>query len=245
MRITTNLPSNFLLISRTLTVSETINVEDTSFSGSIPRLPDGLVNFDISGSFFDDGLNDANFEGLERLNFVDLDYNLFDSTIPSVFGRLPNLEFLYVSGSFITGDLSFMEGMPVLRELWIDNNPLLSGPIYDFIGDIYTLESFSATFGNLTGSIPESFGNLENMKQMWLYSNLLSGSVPPQLGALKSMETLQVEGNSFSGVMPEEVCANIGDSLAVLGADCEELECSCCTCCGLGECNEQPQPPAI
>jgi len=221
---------------------ETISVEDTSFGGSIPRLPDGLVNFDISGSFFDDGLDDANFEGLELLNFVDLDYNMFDSSIPSVFGRLPNLEFLYVSSSFIKGDLSFMNGMPVLRELWIDNNPLLSGSLYGFIGDITTLESFSATFGNLTGSIPESFGNLANMKQMWLYSNLLSGSVPPQLGALKAMKALQVEGNLLTGVMPEEVCANIGDPLEVLGADCQDsqFECPCCTCCGLEECNEQP-----
>jgi hypothetical protein len=53
-----------------------------------------------------------------------------------------------------------------IREHWLDTNPGLSGPIFDFIGDISTLESFSVTFAALTGTIPTTIGQLANMTQV-------------------------------------------------------------------------------
>jgi len=217
----------------------TIIVEETAFAGNIPRLPDFLVNFDISFAFFTGGLTEENFEGLDKLSFVDLDGNAFNSTIPSVFGRLPSLEFLYLSDSFLSGDLSYMQGMSSIREHWIDTNPGLKGPIYDFIGDITTLESWSMTFNSVTGTLPTTLGNLENMQQMWLYSNQLTGTIPPELGNLSSMKILQLEGNALSGSMPPEICANTAFPTMIietLGADCDVVDCSCCTCCSVLEC---------
>jgi len=217
----------------------TIIVEETAFAGDIPRLPEFLVNFDISFAFFTGGLTEDNFEGLNKLSFVDLDGNAFNSTIPSVFGRLPSLEFLYLSDSFLSGDLSYMEGMSSIREHWIDTNPGLKGPIYDFIGDITTLESWSMTFNSVTGTLPTTLGNLENMQQMWLYSNQLTGTIPPELGNLSSMKILQLEGNALSGSMPPEICANTAFPTMIietLGADCDVVDCSCCTCCSVLEC---------
>jgi hypothetical protein len=93
-------------------MTATIIADETAFSGAIPRLPENLENFDISFAFFTSGLVDFNFDGINNLRFVDLDGNAFNATVPSVFGRLPNLEFLYLSDSFISGDLSYMQGMP-------------------------------------------------------------------------------------------------------------------------------------
>jgi len=217
----------------------TIIVEETAFAGDIPRLPEFLVNFDISFAFFTGGLTEDNFEGLDKLSFVDLDGNAFNSTIPSVFGRLPSLEFLYLSDSFLSGDLSYMEGMSSIREHWIDTNPGLKGPIYDFIGDITTLESWSMTFNSVTGTLPTTLGNLENMKQMWLYSNQLTGTIPSELGNLSNMKILQLEGNALSGSMPPEICANTAFPTMIietLGVDCDVVDCSCCTCCSVLEC---------
>lgn len=92
--------------------ADTIIVDETAFSGDIPRLPENLTNFDASFAFFSGGLVDANFEGINSLNFVDLDGNAFNTTVPTVFGRLPNLQFLYLSDAFLSGDLSYMAGMP-------------------------------------------------------------------------------------------------------------------------------------
>jgi hypothetical protein len=221
----------------------TFIVDETSFSGDIPRLPPNLVNFDGSFAFFTGGLTDANFQGINTLNFVDVDGNAFNSTIPKVFGTLPNLQFLYLSDAFLSGDLSFTQGMTAMRELWIDTNPGLSGPIFDYIGSISTLESLSMTFNSLTGTIPSTLGQLPVLLQMWLYSNQLTGPVPSQLGNLKAMKILQVEGNMLTGTMPAEICANTmfpSQILTVLGADCTDpgFACTCCSCCSLAECNE-------
>ena len=175
------------------------------------------------------------------LSFIDLDGNAFNSTIPSVFGRLPSLEFLYLSDAFVSGDLSYMSGMSSIREHWIDTNPGLNGPIFDFIGDLTTLESWSMTFSSVTGTIPSSLGNLSNMKQMWLSSNKLTGTIPAELANNREMKILQVEGNSFTGSMPTEICDNRAFPNVIidtLGADCadENFECSCCTCCSVLEC---------
>ena len=222
-------------------VLATIIAEETAFTGDIPRLPDFLVNFDISFAYYTGGLSDANFENLDKLTFIDLDGNAFNSTIPSVFGRLPSLEFLYLSDSFLSGDLSYMSGMSSIREHWVDTNPGLKGPIFDFIGDLTTLESWSMTFNSVTGTLPTSLGNLVNMKQMWLYSNQLTGAIPTELGNLRDMRILQVEGNSFTGAMPATVCANTAfptEIIETLGADCDDegFECSCCTCCSVLAC---------
>jgi len=219
----------------------TIIAEETGFTGDIPRLPDNLVNFDVSFAFMTGGLIDANFENLALLNFVDLDGNSFNSTIPSVFGRLPSLEFLYLSDAVVSGNLSYMSGMSSIREHWIDTNPGLNGPIFDFIGDLTTLESWSMTFNSVTGTLPSSLGNLSNMKQMWLYANQLTGTIPAELANNLNLRILQLEGNSFTGSMPTEICANRVFPTAfieTLGADCEDenFECSCCTCCNVQEC---------
>jgi len=213
----------------------TLSFERTSFSGPLPRLPDSLEDFDISASLFTGRVEDSKFEGLEFLNFVDLDGNMFSGTVPSVFGRLPNLDFLYLSGNDFTGDLRFMEGMPSIRELWIDYNSELMGPLFDYIGTLNTLESFSVIGSNLSGPIPESFGDLQNMQQMWLQSNQLTGSIPTSLANLSSMHTLRVEGNMLMGSMPDAICAN---GPTVLGSDCHDghIECACCSCCGVQAC---------
>jgi hypothetical protein len=200
------------------------------------------VNFDVSFSFFTGGLTDANFEGLNQLNFLDLDGNAFNSTVPLAIGRLPNLQYLYLSDAFISGDLSYMNGMSSMLEHWADTNPGLSGPVFDFIGSISTMESWSMTFNALTGTLPSTLGNMAAMRQMWLYSNQLSGQIPTSLGNLSAMRILQLEGNAFTGSMPAEVCANTqfpSMVIEVLGSDCEDPDftCSCCTCCSVLECN--------
>ena len=220
----------------------TIIAEETSFTGDIPRLPDFIVNFDISFAFYTGGLTDANFAGLEDLVFLDLDGNAFNSSIPDAIGALPNLEFLYLSDSFLTGDLSWMEGMSSVREIWIDTNPGITGPLFDFIGDITTLESWSMAFNSISGTIPSSLGNLQDMKQMWLYANQLTGTIPTELGNIPRIRFLQLEGNSFTGTMPSEICAKTVfpfEIIETLGADCEDpnFECSCCTCCSVLECS--------
>jgi hypothetical protein len=194
----------------------------TGFAGDLPVLPSGVIEFEATFALFDGGLNDAAFQDAQGLEYVFLDGNAFNATVPAVLGSLPELQFLYISDCSISGDLSYMQGMPKLFEHWIDVNPSLTGPVFPFIGSLSPLALFSVMANSLTGTLPTELGNLFNMKQMWYYDNDLTGMIPSELGNLNAMRLLQVEGNAFTGTIPTQVCENIGflQPLLILGADC-------------------------
>ena len=173
--------------------------------------------------------------------FANFDGNAYNSTVPSAFTSMPNLEFLYIVDGFISGDLSYMVGMPAIREHWADSNPGLGGQLPSGLSSVETLESFSITSCSFSGTIPSEFGNFGFvMKQIWMYDNDLTGTIPSELGSMAALRLLQVEGNSLTGSMPAEVCANtvFPRPLEVLGADCFDpnFSCDCCTCCSVQEC---------
>ncbi len=199
----------------------------TAFAGPLVPLPPNIFEFDCSFTLIDGGLVNANFAGLNQLNWALLDGNAYNSSVPTVFASLANLEFLFISDAFISGDLSHMQGMPKMIEHWIDVNPGLGGTIPTFVGAISTLRSWSVTQTRLIGQIPSQLGNLSNMQQMWLYANELSGTIPPQL-ALRSLRILQLEGNSLIGTMPAAICqlTQFPATMNTLGADCAEISVS-------------------
>lgn len=204
---------------------ERLYFQATAFAGSLVPLPVNLFELDCSFTLIDGGLTNQVFNGLNNLNWALLDGNAYNTSVPSVFGSLPTLEFLFISDAFISGDLSYMQGMPRMIEHWIDINPGLGGQIPAFIGNIQTLRSFSVTQASLTGALPASLANLDQMIQMWFYANALQGQIPAALGQISTLEILQLEGNSFSGSMPPEICAltTFPGRLGTLGADCPEI----------------------
>jgi hypothetical protein len=194
----------------------------TSFGGDLVPLPTGLIEFDCSFTLISGGLVNENFAGLDSLNYALFDGNAYNSSVPTIFGLLPNLEYLYLSNAFLSGDLSYMRGMPAIIEHWLDINAGVTGTIPTAIGELETLLSFSVTQTSIFGTIPSELGGLTNMFQMWLYANDLTGSVPTELGLLTAMTLLQLEGNELAGSMPAEICNNIGflKPLEILGSPC-------------------------
>lgn len=206
--------------------------KETGFAGSLAPLPANILEFDCSYTLIDGGLTDATFAGLNKLNWAVLDGNAYNSTVPSVLGSLPELQYLYISDAFVFGDLSYMQGMPKIIEHWIDVNPGLGGTIPTFVGTLSTLESWSVTQANLNGPIPSELGNLSSLVNLWLYGNNLTGNIPSQLGLPPSLGVLQLEGNALIGSMPAEICQKrqFPGTLDTLGADCAEVAVSAFLC---------------
>ena len=50
-------------------------------------------------------------------------------------------------------------------------------------------------FNSISGTIPASLGNLQDMKQMWLYANQLTGTIPTELGNIpvSAFDSLQIK----------------------------------------------------
>jgi Leucine-rich repeat (LRR) protein len=204
-----------------------------------------LVEFDCSYTYFHGPLRSTPFAKLKQLSYLDLSGNAYNSTIPTVFGTLPNLVQFYAQNAFLSGDLSFIKGMPEILELWVDQNSL-HGTLPTFLGSLSTLASFSVTQNLLSGTFPTQLAKLTDMKQMWYYSNKFSGSFPNELSTLTIMHTLHLESNDVSGNVGS-LCSSLGPpfgQLTTLGVDCGsggKVTCpSSCTicCCSLATCSD-------
>ena len=72
--------------------------------------------------------------------------------------------------------------------------------------------SLNLSQNSLSGSIPESFGNLQNLEILSLSNNDLSGSLPNSIGKLTKLEALFMESHpNFSGNIPSSIgqCKNL------------------------------------
>lgn len=58
---------------------------------------------------------------------------------------------------------------------------------------------------NLTGSIPPSIGNMQNLTHLNFYKNNLTGPIPPELGNLPNLLHLELNSNQFTGTIPVEL----------------------------------------
>jgi hypothetical protein len=199
-----------------------------------------LKEYDFSYSLYFGELPSGMWSGLSDLDYLVMDGNAYNSSLPQDLVELPNLQYLYASFCFLDDDLDFVSQMPKIFELWIDDNPSLSGSIPPSIAETDTLVSLSVTNCDLTGAIPTEFGLMSDMIQLWVYDNNLTGTIPTELGNLKKLKVLEVHKNFLTGEMPSDLCTRRAPfgRLEELRADCDSaITCDedCCTCCEGGE----------
>ncbi|KAH7660668.1 Non-specific serine/threonine protein kinase protein [Dioscorea alata] len=166
--------------------------------------------------------------GLENLEVINLEGNLFSGSLPSSFpprlqvlklgsnrikGEIPlslsncfNLETLDLSGNQLNGMmLRNFSNFPKLRELYLSFNRL-SGKIPDDIGTgCQNLEHLDLSGNQLIGSIPHGLGYCTNLQSLLLFSNLLDGAIPSEIGNLQKLRALDVSRNSLSSPVPPEL----------------------------------------
>jgi len=122
------------------------------------------------------------FGNLRNLVEISMGGNSYNESIPSEISSLPKLANFYCDYADIIGTLDFIVEMPSIFEIWMDDNPRLTGTIPHKIGTKSTiLQSISFTGCGLSGSIPTELGSLLFLQQLWLSGNSLTGTIPTTL----------------------------------------------------------------
>jgi hypothetical protein len=80
----------------------------------------------------------------------------------------------------------------------------------------------------MRGQIPHDLGLLTDLTDLNLDDNLLFGTIPSSLGALTALTSLYLNDNQLVGTMP--LCDS-DQYFEYLAADCDEVDCDCCTKC--------------
>ncbi len=116
-----------------------------------------------------------------RVNFINLDNNNLEGTIPTQIGNLTDLTILGL------------------------NNGKLSGAIPSTVGNLSKLISLGLSGNLLSGNVPDEIAQMENLENLLLFNNQLIGL--PDLSVLKKLQILSVGDNKLTF---EDLEPNIG-----------------------------------
>jgi len=162
-------------------------------------------------------LSDNNLRGrlpweivlLTNLFYIDFDGNRMSGSIPSRINELSRLETFWALGNDLTGSL-----------------PSIFSPV--------TL-SIDLGENSMNGSFPAGWGEaMPNLQYLSIERNSFTGTLPADLGNIIPLDNFNFYGNSFTGSVDQFFCG--GFRWELLSADCDEVECPCCTyCCYDGE----------
>uniref|UniRef100_K3ZND2 non-specific serine/threonine protein kinase n=1 Tax=Setaria italica TaxID=4555 RepID=K3ZND2_SETIT len=153
----------------------------------------------------------ASLSDLTELQWLLLQGNALEGAVPSL-ARMGSLETLALDGNAFTAlPPNFLEGLPSLRSLSMEDLPLKSWSIPDAVAGCAALLNFSISNCSVSGPFPAVLANLTSLQLLRLSYNYLTGGLPMVLEGLGSLESLQLNnqksGEKLSG--PIDVVAKL------------------------------------
>lgn len=92
-----------------------------------------------------------------------------------------------------------------LVDIDFDGNRFISGSIPNSFGTLDNLETLDLDNNILTGTIPNSIFDASLLKALDLDTNNLSGSLSPRFGELTDLQILFLDQNGLAGTLPPEM----------------------------------------
>lgn len=172
---------------------------------------------------------------LTNLEYLQLHNNGLTGGIPSAIGDLSLMKSLTINHNNLRGIIpaSIGDGMKDLNELHLQfnklhdkipenlfnltelrqlmlqsndlNGTLPSPPNFNASTQVSKLEIFSVQNNFLSGHIPNGFGNLTELKELFINQNNLEGTIPESLGAMTKLQKLYIHNYGLTGVIPMAV----------------------------------------
>ncbi|XP_040382722.1 probable LRR receptor-like serine/threonine-protein kinase At1g56130 isoform X2 [Oryza brachyantha] len=209
-----------------------LGISSNNFTGELPAELGNLEKLEqmyiISSGF--SGPFPSTFSKLKNLRILWASDNDFTGKIPDYFGSLPNLQELFQGNSFQgpipaslsnltrltslrigdilngSSSLSFISNLTSLNVLILRNCKISDNLGTVNFSKLAGLTLLDLSFNNITGHVPQTILNLNNLGFLFLGNNSLSGSLPYDKSP--SLNNLDFSYNSLSGSFPPWVTGN-------------------------------------
>lgn len=149
---------------------------------------------------------------LRESNFLDCEFSGSIPKIPQ--GNLCNLRSLDIAYTYISGEINeLVESLSACNNSTLETLDLasnqLSGSLPDSLGNLIYLEYLGLSENSLLGTLPPSIGNQSHLGALYLSFNMLTGIIPENNGQLSELYVLELYGNSWEGVITENHFQNL------------------------------------
>jgi len=166
----------------------------------------------------------------ESLTTLAFNGNGLTGPLPSTIGLLSVLDRLNLEGNSLSGSLpSEMASMTSMSYCVLSRNSF-SGELPAEISALKKLATLDLSMTLISGMIPSELGELDSLESLDLEGTGINGTIPIELGNLPMLTEFRVPRTSLTGSMPAGLCTNSSDAM-ILVADCDEIDCPCCTVC--------------
>ncbi|CAN6817171.1 unnamed protein product [Brassica oleracea] len=113
--------------------------------------------------------------------------------------RLHSIRTIDFSNNHIGG--SIPSTLPVTLQQFSISSNQFTGTIPESLGTLSSLSDIFLNNNNLSGELPDVFQNLVSLINLDISANNLSGMLPPSMGSLLALTTLHVQNNQLSGTL--------------------------------------------
>ena len=142
---------------------------------------------------------------LLNLQWLNLDRNGLNGTIPSQIGNLGNLRGINLGWNLLSGSIPSELGRCAhLENIKLLKNGLI-GTIPTELFDCTKLIGLDFSLNSLTGSVPDEVSQLESLLNIQFSNNKLSGPIPSKIGHLLQLENIWMSSNQLNGTIPTEL----------------------------------------
>nr|POF18362.1 lrr receptor-like serine/threonine-protein kinase gso1 [Quercus suber] len=159
---------------------------------------------------------------IEHLELSNLNLSVANAWLRVVSG-LPMLSELWLSNCSLPlitpSSLLHINSSKSLTYLDLANNPCINSLIFLWLNSSTNLVFVDLSSNQLQGSIPNIFGNMKSLEQLFLNDNQLEGGIPKSLGDICTLCELYLSSNNLNGQVLDffhnlQGCAK--DSLEIL-----------------------------
>ena len=173
---------NFLSgsLPKTMVSLSSLRRLDLSFNritGTLPKLPSSLSELALRSNSLSGYLLKSSFDGLTRLEVVELSANAFTGPIQSWFFLLPSLQQVNLANNSFTGLAILKPTASDLVAVDLGFNQI-KGYVPTNFSAFPLLSSLSLRYNQLRGPIPLDYSKKETLKRLFLDGNFLNGKAP-------------------------------------------------------------------